>query len=110
MVLILLLAGVGCGHSQMCNVGLISFGNLEGKSIPQDIDGPILEGRCAAKPGILTYYLSDAVRDALKDSQYDTLVDVEVITKTGLFVPSNKLIVKGKALNSESLEQTGGDE
>jgi len=44
----------------------------------------------------------------LKGGKYDTLVDVEVTTKTGLFVPSNRIIVKGMALNSKNFEENGG--
>ncbi len=100
----------GCGHTQTCEVGLISFGNLEGKAIPNNPNGPVLEGSSAAKIGSTPhYYLSDAVRDALKNSEYNTMVDVEVTTKTGLFVPSNKISVKGMALNSSQLENLGGD-
>ena len=59
--------------------------------------------------GTLVYYLSDDLRDALIKSEYDTLVDVEVTTETGFIVTSNKITVKGKALNSEKLEQSGGN-
>lgn len=94
----------GCGHSQLSKIGLISFGNLEGKTIPEKPEGPVLEGSNAGH----NYCLSDAVRDALKETEYDTLVDAEVITETGLLVPSNKIIVRGTALNSSKLGQTGG--
>lgn len=110
-VLLLMLACSGCGHTQVSRVGLISFGDLEGKTIPDNPEGPVLEGTDAAKPGVgPRYYLSDAARDALKNSEYDTLVDVEVTAKTGFFVPSNKITVKGTALNSSQLNQTGGEE
>lgn len=103
---ILLLATfvIGCGHSQSCKIGLMSFGELEGKVIPDNIDGRIFEGKdCGYQ-----YFLSDAVRDALKETEYDTLVDVEVTTKTGLLVPSNCIIVEGTALNSKTLTDSGG--
>jgi len=94
----------GCSHTQTCRVGLISFGNLEGKTIPEKPDGPILEGRDSAMPFALRYHLSDAARDALRSGGYDTLVDAEVITQSGLLVPSNQIIVRGKALNSRNLK------
>ena len=89
---------IGCGHTQSHKVGLMSFGNLEGKVIPENINGEILEGEACAKPGLARYYLSDAVRDALKEKDYDTLIDVEVTNSTGLFVPSNCIKVKGKVV------------
>ena len=99
---------IGCGHTQSSKVGLMSFGDLEGKVIPENIDGNILEGEDCAKPGHATYYLSAAVRDALKQRVYDTLIDVEVTNTTGFLVTSNCIKVKGKALNSKTLTTSGG--
>lgn len=96
---LLVLLCIGCGHMKVQNVGLISLGNIEGKSLPNKIEGPVLTGTSAGHQ----YFLSNAVRDALKDSEYDTLVDVEIKTETGLFIWSNKIIVAGTALNSETL-------
>jgi hypothetical protein len=77
----------------------MSFGDLEGKIITDNVSGTVCKGKdCGGQ-----YFLSDAVRDALKDTEYDTMIDVEVTTKTGLFVPSNCIIVEGKALNSKTL-------
>ena len=104
-LLAVMLMCFGCGHTKTSNVGLISFGNLEGKMIPNSVNGPILQGSTSGH----AYYLSDAARDALKTGEYDTLVDVEVTTQTGLFVPSNTIIVKGTALNSKNFEQSGGE-
>ena len=99
---------IGCGHTQSFKVGLMSFGELEGKAIPESIDGNILEGKDCATPGRHSYYLSDAVRDALKQTDYDTLVDAEVTSTTGLSVLSNCISVKGNALNSKTLTTSGG--
>ncbi|MBI4683325.1 MAG: hypothetical protein HY757_09540 [Nitrospirae bacterium] len=83
----------------------MSFGNLEGKVIPEDIKGDILEGEdCGGR-----YYLSNAVRDALRQKDFDTLIDVEVTNTTGLFVPANCIQVKGKAINSKILSVSGGN-
>ena len=96
---------VGCGHTQSHMVGLMSFGDLEGKVIPEGMDGDILEGEdCGGR-----YYLSNAVRDALKEKDYDTLIDVEVTNTTGVFVPENCIKVKGKAINSKLLSVSGGN-
>lgn len=98
----------GCGHTQVSKVAVLSVGNLDGKAIPAKVNGPVLEGSTSARPGVMLFYLSDAVRDALKGTQFDTLVDAEVTTETGLLVPSNKIIVKGTAVSSKSLGAEGG--
>jgi hypothetical protein len=90
----------GCGHTQVSKIGLISFGDLEGKTIPAQPAGRVVEGSA----GGYVYHLSDAARAALKETDCDTLVDVEVTARTGLLVPSNKIIVKGTALNSAELK------
>lgn len=107
---LLMLACSGCGSTKVSTVGLISFGDLEGRTIPSNPKGPVLQGTDAAMPFVMRYSLSNAARDALKDTPYDTLVDAEVTAKTGLFVPSNKIIVKGTALNSDELPRTGSAE
>lgn len=100
--------GSGCGHTKVSQVGLLSTGDLESRIIPRDVSGPMLEGKAAAKPGKLAYYLSDAVRDAVKGTPYDTLVDAEVTTTTGAFVWNNQLAVKGKGVKSADLPKEGG--
>jgi hypothetical protein len=114
MAFALTLLCCGCAHTQTSRIGLISFGNLEGKTIPKNPDGPILEGSSAATIGpdrvpILVYYLSDAVRDALKNTDCDTLIDTEVTTKTGLMPSDNLIVVRGKGLNSTKMPQSGGN-
>lgn len=96
---------LGCGHVNTSKVGLISFGNLEGKTLPANPQGPVLEGTSSGP----TYFLSDAARDALKSGEYDTLVDVDVISETGFLVTSNKVTVRGTAIDSKSIGQPGGD-
>ena len=110
---VIILLCSGCGHTQVSRVGLISFGNLEGKTIPKNPDGPILQGSSAAtiEPDglVLVYYLSDAARDALKNTDCDTLIDTEVTTKTGFDPSDNQIIVRGKGLNSTKIPQSGGN-
>jgi len=96
---------LACGHVNTSKVGLISFGNLEGKTLPANPQGPILEGSAVGA----TYFLSDAARDALKSGDYDTLIDVEVISETGLLLTSNKVTVRGTAIDSKRLGTSGGD-
>lgn len=104
MLLLLLAALVGCGHSQSTKVGLMSFGDLEGKTLPDQVGGQFLSGQACGH----NYRLSDAVRDALKGTDYDTLVDADVINQTGTFVWSNCFIVSGYALNSKAVVVSGG--
>lgn len=108
MVLVFALVCISCGHSQTSKIGLISFSDLEGKTIPDNLEGPSLQGIATSGAGGTKYYLSDAVRDALKNSEYDTLINVEVTAETGLLVWSNTLTVRGTALNSKNLTQLGG--
>ena len=108
LALAIAVLGSGCGHTKVSQVGLMSTGDLESRIIPRDVGGPMLEGKTAAKPGKLAYYLSDAVRDAVKGTPYDTLVDAEVTTTTGLLVWNNQLAVKGRGVKSADLPKEGG--
>lgn len=108
IILGLTLALTACGHSQSSRIGLMSFGELEGKVIPDSLQGPTRQGTVTSGAGGSKYYLSEAVREALKDSEYDTLVNVEVTAETGLLVWSNTLSVRGTAVNSKKLDQPGG--
>jgi hypothetical protein len=99
----------GCGHTHTSRVALISFGDLEGKQIPAAVDGPVLEGQDFGTTAFSNWCaLSRAVREALAGTKYDTLVDVDVTTHTGLLVASNRVSVKGKALDSTALRRQGG--
>ncbi len=98
----------GCGHTNVSRVGLLSTGDLDSRMIPSTVDGPVLTGRDASKWGATPYFLSEAVRNALSDTQYDTLVDAEVTTRTGFFVWSNEIEVKGIGVDSTALPKNGG--
>ena len=104
MLLLLALALMGCGHTQTTKVGLMSFGDLEGKSLPVDDVTSVFSGKACGH----SYHLSDAVRDALKGTDYDTLIDAEVVNETGLFVWTNCILVSGNALNSKAIAASGG--
>ena len=93
-----------CGHTVTQRIGLLSLGDLNGRQIPDDIKGQMLAGSDCG----YSYSLSNAARDALKESEFDTLIDVEVTNTTGVFVPSNCIEVKGRALNSKILPTSGG--
>lgn len=100
----------GCGHTHVSRVGLLSVGDLESRTIPSTVEGPVLIGKDACKMGGDPYFLSEAVRAALSGTQYDTLVDAEVTTKTGVFVWSNQIEVKGQGVDSKALPKKGGAE
>lgn len=89
----------GCGHTASQKVGLMSLGNLEGKTIPSNVAGNVIEGEDCG----YSYTLSNAVRDALKEKPYDTLIDADVTNTTGLFVVSNCIKVRGAAIDSKKL-------
>jgi hypothetical protein len=77
----------------------MSFGNLEGKTIPANAPGDFVQGKDCGH----SYNLSNAARDALKATTYNTLVDVDVTNSTGLLVWSNCINLRGKALDSHKL-------
>jgi len=106
LLILLAILFVGCGHQKTCQVGLMSFGDLEGKIIPQNISGPTVTGTDQCKIGADPYYLSEAVRNALKGTTYDTIIDAQVTTETGLFVRSNYIKVSGTALSSKMLSSS----
>jgi hypothetical protein len=82
----------------------MSFGDLEGKAVSDNVEGRVVEGKDCGH----TYYLSNATRDALKGTEYDTLINAEVTNTTGLFIWSNCIKVKGKAVNSKKIQKQGG--
>ncbi len=107
-ILLLSIFFIGCGHSETYKIGLVSLGELEGKVIPENVEGSILTGKDCCKAGSDPYYLSEAVRNAISGTEYDTLIDIDVTSTTGFFVWSNCIQVRGKALNSRALTDSGG--
>ena len=101
---LLALSLVGCGHKNTTKVGLMSFGDLEGKVLPEKGQRQIFSGKACGH----SYLLSDAVRDALKNTEYDTLINTEVVNETGIFVWNNCIIVSGEALDSKTITTAGG--
>jgi hypothetical protein len=81
----------------------MSFGELEGKVIPESGSTLKYSGESCGE----TQHLSDAVRDALKGTEFDTLINGEITSETGLFVWNNCLVVSGYALNSNALAKKG---
>jgi len=100
-IFFLVSALTGCGHTASQKVGLMSLGNLEGKIIKSNTDGNVVEGEDCGH----SYTLSNAVRAALKEKPYDTIIDADVTNTTGLFVFSNCIKVRGKAIDSKKLAQ-----
>ena len=107
-ILFLAMFSAGCGHTLVSKVGLLSVGELQGKQIPAAIDGPIVQGEDCGGAFGSPYFLSKAVRAALKGTQHDTIVDAEITSTTGLYVGSNCVAVKGKAISSGTLTTVGG--
>lgn len=109
-VLCLSLISLACGHTMSTQVGLMSFGDLEGKIIPKEVSGQTLWGKDCSKIGGDPYSMAEAARNALGRRGYDTLIDVHVENTTGLFVPSNCISVRGTALDSKALNGTEGEQ
>ncbi|MDJ0866237.1 MAG: hypothetical protein QNK03_09030 [Myxococcota bacterium] len=98
----ILSALLGCGHTATGRVGLLSFGDLEGKRIPRQVDGTPVEGRrCGGLGG--PYSLAEAAQDALEGTVFDTIVDAQVTNTTGLLGFSHCIEVRGTALRSDAL-------
>lgn len=108
MAIVLMTACSGCGETKVSRVGLLSIGDLEARTIPPTVDGPLLVGKDACEIGGDPYYLSEAVRNALKGTEFDTLIDADITTTTGLLVWSNAIEVKGTGVNSKTFPKDGG--
>lgn len=107
IVALLAILCAGCGHTSVSKIAVLSDGNLLHKTIPAKVEGPTLVGKSEASTYNQFYYLSTAVRNALMGTDYDTLVDVTVTAKTGLWVWSNSLEVSGTGINSSKLPSGG---
>ncbi|TGK06601.1 hypothetical protein EHO59_00210 [Leptospira semungkisensis] len=105
LTLLALFAVVAISCSTTQRVSVLSFGNLEGKQIPdstEKLTGGSVEGENCG----FAYSLALAVHQALqKLPQADTLLNADVTHKTGIFVVSNCISVKGFATNSANLKE-----
>ncbi len=101
VALIALGLGVNVGCSNTSHLAALSNGDLAGKRIVAASGGEALEGTDCG----FQHHLSNAFRDALDGSRYDTLTNVEVTTTTGLFVWSNCVKVKGLGVRSSDLSR-----
>ena len=101
---------VGCGHTMSHQVGLMSFGDLEGRTLPETAVGHTVREESCAWPADPGYALSQAVRYALENTEYDTLVDVTVTNRTNWPFWANCIKVEGKGLHSGSLAQLEDDQ
>ena len=104
LLMVLLILTSGCESTR--TIGLMSFGDLEGKIIPEKAKGEIRTGKSCG----FMYSLSDALRDAFKDTSFDTITDAEVKHETGALVFNNCISTKGLALNSKELKKKGRHE
>ncbi len=101
MLTTLALGTAGC--ASVSQVGLISNGNLEGKSFDNVKKGDFIEGESCGH----FYSLSTAFENSIKDTNYDTMIDAEIENTTAILVFGNCLKVKGYGVNS--VELAGGD-
>ncbi|RHX88183.1 hypothetical protein [Leptospira stimsonii] len=86
-----------CSTTQ--KVYLLSYGNLEGKKIPEGVQNPAGEIREGKDCGFY-YSLAKAFENAILNTKYDTILDAEVTHTTGPFAPMHCVLIKGLAVNS----------
>jgi hypothetical protein len=87
----------GCATSS--KIGLLSDGNLEGKSFSNVNRGEIVSGESCGH----THSLSQAFKNSIKGTEYDTVIDAEVESTTAVFVFGNCLKVTGYGVDSRKL-------
>lgn len=87
----------GCLTSS--RIGLISNGDLEGKTFEGVKQGPELTGESCGH----THSLSAAFSNAINGTEYDTMINSEVETRSGVFVFDNCLKISGYGVKSQEL-------
>jgi len=90
-------SSVACAYTS--HLGLLSDGDLRGRIMDGSMAEQVLDGESCGPYS----YLASAFRDAIADTEFDTLIDVEVTSTTGIFVISNCLRVSGRGLRSADL-------
>ena len=103
-----LVLALGCARaSSTSRIGLLSDGDLEGKRLAGLERGPVLEGsQCHAIVRGIT--LSDAFRDAIEGTDFDTLVDVQVENRSNGFSFAfwdNCVTIRGHGVRSADLPE-----
>jgi hypothetical protein len=93
---------VCAGCTQTSRIAVLSDGDLGGRQLSAAKRGPQLEGEDCG----MSYYLSNATRQALGGTPYDTLVDVEVTSTAGITPFNQCLKVKGWGVRSADLSRT----
>ena len=81
----------------------MSFGDLEGRTLPGNLEATPRQGEDCG----YAQFLSNAVRDALKETDFDTLVNSQVTSETSLLVWLNCIKVRGYAINSKTFPIDG---
>ena len=101
-----------CGAVSVQQVGILSVGNLDGRVVPEVVQGDRVAGRDCSQIAGDAHSLAKATRNALEGSDADTLVEATVTVETGVLVMSNCIEVQGTAVRSDSfpLARTGGRE
>lgn len=104
LCIVISIFAASCGHTLTREVGLMSSGDLEGKVVPQNKEGTFVKGQSCG----MQSYLSDAFRDAIKGTSFDTILNATVKSETGFLVANNCLIISGQAYDSTTWGQDGG--
>ena len=103
LVQITILTTVLSSCTTTSHLALLSDGDLENKDLQNIMPGKMLKGEdCWYQ-----HNLSDAFRDAIKGTEYDTLIDIDVTTKTNLLVFYSCVEVEGKGVKSSNLKEVG---
>lgn len=89
------------GCSTVSQIGMISNGNLEGKTFSGVQRGDVIEGESCGH----THSLAWAFDKATQGTQYDTMIDAEVESTTDLFAFGNCIKLKGYGVNSMNLAE-----
>ena len=92
---------LGCTNTS--RLALLSDGDLRGRRVGGTSAGPTLAGEDCG----WVYYLATAFRHAVRGTDYDTLVDVEVTSTAGITPYGQCLKVKGRGVRSADLPREG---
>ncbi|TGK33438.1 hypothetical protein EHQ12_11335 [Leptospira gomenensis] len=91
--------------SSVQKVYLLSYGDWEGKTIPEVASLATLGEFKSGEDCGIKHSLSRAFANALENSGYDTILDAEVTHSTGVWVPFNCVSVRGLAIQSQKIRK-----
>ncbi|AOP36147.1 hypothetical protein A0128_17095 [Leptospira tipperaryensis] len=99
-ILVCVLFFTFCSTTQ--KIYLLSYENLDGKRIPENIQSLAGEKKEGKDCGF-SYSLAGAFKNAVANTDYDTIIEAEVTHTTGPFAPMHCILVKGFAMNSNTI-------